>query len=265
MPATSNKVHLSAVITTFNNAATLARCLSSLNLSGVPLTDEILVLDSGSTDNSVAIATKHGARIETKTFSNYSEQKQRAIDLAEHNWILLLDADEWLSKKLQQRLLLWRQHPPAADAYRLERREWLLWRWQHRWSKPVTPIRLLDRRTTRMNNVPVHAAPVSTGRVDTLVATALLHTGEADIHTKVKKINAYSSGQAQWRSSRRFLRLRMLVYPYFAFWREYIFRRQFLNGWAGFIAARSAAFYAFVKYAKAYEFTRKGQGDQPPE
>ncbi|MCF6225274.1 MAG: glycosyltransferase family 2 protein [Xanthomonadales bacterium] len=260
MPSISNKVHLSAVITTFNNAATLARCLASLNLNGLPLTDEILVLDSGSTDNSVAIATSHGAKVETKAFSNYSEQKQHAIELAEHDWVLLLDADEWLSQKLRERLQQWRQQPPSADAYRLQRREWLLWQWQHKWSKPVTPIRLFDRRTSRMNSVPVHAALVCDGQVDTLKA-ALLHTGEADIHTKVEKINEYSSGQAEWRGSRQFLRLRMLVYPGFAFWREYLLRRQFLNGWAGFIAARSAAFYAFLKYAKAYELTRKEQDD----
>lgn len=264
MPSISNKFHLSAVITTFNNEATLGRCLSSLNLNERPLTDEILVLDSGSTDSSVAIATCHGARVETRAFNNYSEQKQRAIELAKHDWVLLLDADEYLSPELQESLLQWRQQPPSADAYRLQRREWLLWRWQHRWSKPVTPIRLFDRRITRMNSVPVHAAPACDGQVDTLKA-ALLHTGEADIHTKVEKINQYSSGQAEWRKSRQFLRLRMLVYPYFAFWREYLLRRQFLNGWAGFIAARSAAFCAFLKYSKAYELTRKGQDDQPPE
>ncbi|MCF6263609.1 MAG: glycosyltransferase family 2 protein [Xanthomonadales bacterium] len=235
-----------------------------MSLNELPLTDEILVLDSGSTDSSVAIATSHEARVETRAFSNYSEQKQRAIELAEHEWILLLDADEWLSQELQERLQQWRQQSPSADAYRLQRREWLLWQWQHKWSKPVTPIRLFDRRTTRMNSVPVHAALQCSGRVETLAA-ALLHTGEADIHSKVEKINAYSSGQAQWRSSRRFLRLRILVYPGFAFWREYLLRRQFLNGWAGFIAARSAAFYAFLKYTKAYELTRKEQNDQSLE
>ena len=251
-----NKTPVSAVITTFNNATTLARCLESLRLDAKLLVDEILVLDSGSTDDSLKLASQHGARIENRAFENYSQQKQRAIDLATHNWVLLLDADEWLSAELQQSLQNWQQQAPAANAYQLQRREWLLWRWQHNWSKPVTAIRLFDRRQTRMNEVPVHAAPVCSGNVETLAGN-LMHTGEANLHIKVEKINAYSSGQAQWRQGRSGLRLRMLLYPWFAFFREYFIRRQFLNGWAGFIAARSAAFYAFLKYAKAYELKQQ--------
>jgi glycosyltransferase involved in cell wall biosynthesis len=264
MPATDQQISLSAVITTFNNAATLERCLVSLKLSGQPLVEEILLLDSGSTDDTLTIALNHGVRVETQPFNNYSEQKQQAIELAGNDWVLLLDADEWLAENLQASLLQWTGVPPRADAYRLQRREWLLWQWQHPWSKPVTPIRLFDRRQTRMNNVPVHATPVCEGKVETM-AGDLLHSGEANLRTKVEKINAYSSGQAQWRQPRKWLRMRMLVYPWFAFWREYLLRRQFLNGWAGFIAARSAAFYAFLKYAKAYELGRKGQGGDQSE
>lgn len=264
MPSKAKQVTLSAVITTFNNAATLECCLASLRFNGHTLVDEILVLDSGSTDNTLSIAQSHGARIETKIFENYSNQKQHAINQAKHDWVLLLDADEYLAESLQASLNQWLRQAPRADAWRLQRREWLLWRWQHPWSKPVTPIRLFDRRQTHMNNVPVHAALKCSGTVATLSGD-LLHTGEADLHTKVEKINAYSSGQAQWRQQRHGLRLRMLFYPCFAFWREYLLRRQFLNGWAGFIAARSAAFYALLKYAKAYELNRAEHSNNQPE
>ncbi|MBE9547933.1 MAG: glycosyltransferase family 2 protein [Proteobacteria bacterium] len=264
MPSKDRQLALSAVITTFNNADTLERCLASLSYTGQPLTDEILVLDSGSTDGTVATALSHGARIETRAFDNYSQQKQYAINQAGYDWVLLLDADEWLAENLQANLYRWLRKTPRAEAYRLQRREWLLWRWQHPWSKPVTPIRLFNRRQTRMNEVPVHAALICSGKVETLPGD-LLHSGEADLHTKVEKINTYSSGQAQWRQSRKWLRLRMFFYPWFAFWREYLLRRQFLNGWAGFMAARSAAFYAFLKYAKAYELNRSGQGSDQSE
>ncbi len=243
---------LSAVITTFNNAATLGRCLQSLQLDGNLLVDEILVLDSGSVDKTLELARQFEARIEVQPFVDYSSQKQRAIDLAVFDWVLLLDADEWLSESLQQSLVGWCDTEPSVSAHRLKRREWLLWRWQHRWSKMASPVRLFNRKYAQMNQVPVHAAVQARGGISTLDGY-LLHSGEATLQTKVDKINAYSSGQASWRSGRSFLRLRMLLYPCFAFWREYLLRRQFLNGWAGFMAAKSAAFYAFLKYAKAFE------------
>ena len=255
MPAT---VSLSVVITTFNNAATLERCLHSLQPAGNPIYDELLILDSGSTDKTLKIATSFAANITHQTFNNYSDQKQSAIDRAGNHWVLLLDADEYLSTELQNSLNHWCQHKPAADAYQLKRCEWIYWRWQHPGTKMVTVLRLFDRRLAKMNKVPVHAAIQSSGQTGQLKGL-LLHTGEASITQKVAKINAYSSGQANWRSSRTGLRLRMLFYPWFAFWREYLLRRQFLNGWAGFIAARSAAFYAFIKYAKAYENQRNGR------
>lgn len=243
---------LSAVITTFNNARTLERCLEALQFEGKLLVDEILILDSGSSDTTQQIAKQYDARIESHPFADYSCQKQYAINLATHDWVLLLDADEWLAESLQLSLDSWRKNDPAVLAYQLKRQEWMLWRWQHHWSKAVSPIRLFNRTAARMNKVPVHAAIETLGKVGVLQGY-LRHSGEANLHLKVEKINAYSSGQASWRQGRSFLRLRMLVYPGFAFWREYLLRRQFMNGWAGFMAAKSASFYAFLKYAKALE------------
>ena len=82
---------LSGVVTTLDNAATLDACLASLAFC-----DEIVVLDSGSTDATVVIAERHGARVHTQPFAGYSAQKQAALDLAQHDWTLLLDADEFL-------------------------------------------------------------------------------------------------------------------------------------------------------------------------
>ena len=252
---------LSAVITTFNNASTLRRCLQSLQRSGELFVDEVLVLDSGSSDQTVQIARQFGARIETQPFVDYGSQKQQAINLACHDWILLLDADEWLAESLQLSIAQWRSHGNGGViAYRLKRQEWILWRWQHRWSKAVSPIRLFNRQHARMNKVPVHAAITAQGSTATMQGY-LRHTGEASLHRKVDKINAYSSGQAKWRQTRGLLRFRMLVYPLFAFWREYLLRRQFLHGWAGFMAAKSASFYAFLKYAKAFEAQKNKAGN----
>ena len=90
-PVSIERVPLSGVVTTLDNAATLDECLASLAFC-----DEIVVLDSGSTDATVAIAERHGARVHTQAFAGYSAQKQAALDLAQHDWALLLDADEFL-------------------------------------------------------------------------------------------------------------------------------------------------------------------------
>lgn len=242
---------LSLVVTTFNNADTLARCLDS-----VPCADEILVLDSGSADRTLEIARERGARVETRRFAGYGSQKQYAIELASHDWVLLLDADEALTGELADWIARTKREAFDADGYELPRMEQIFWRMQSRFSRPSFHLRLFDRRLTRMNDVPVHASPECEGRVRRL-NRAFLHFGEPDIHTKVEKVNRYSSGLVSYRR-RRGNPWVMVLYPPLHFIRLYFFRRQFANGWAGFINAAVGAFYVFLKYAKVYEARRRG-------
>jgi glycosyltransferase involved in cell wall biosynthesis len=236
------------VVTTLNNAATLADCLGSAAAA-----DEILLLDSGSSDATVAIAEQFQARVVVEAFKGYGPQKQSAIDQASHDWVLLLDADEALSPALAaeiERALI----NPTATGFSLPRRERMFWRWQHRWSRHNRFLRLFDRRCHRIGGDPVHAAPAGGGRVQRLHAV-FLHVGEPDIHTKIDKINAYSSGLVAHKLGRQpgWIRTRMLFYPPLIFIKHYLLKRQWLNGWAGFIASVSGAFYTFLKYAKVYE------------
>lgn len=246
---------LSAVVTTLNNAETLERCLAS-----VAFADDLVVLDSGSSDATVEIAQKYKARIFTEPFANYSRQKQSAIDKAKHDWVLLLDADEALTDAARP-LIEAALERPRESGFRLPRREQMFWTFQHAASWINAHLRLFDRRCGGMNDVPVHAAPEVAGAVRTLHGAILLHYGEPDIRTKVDKINAYSSGLVadKLRRRQRFLGLRMLVYPPLFFVRQYFFKRYFLNGWAGFISAATGAFYVFLKYAKVYEAKRRGR------
>jgi glycosyltransferase involved in cell wall biosynthesis len=247
---------LSVVVTTLNNAATLERCLASAAFA-----EDIVVLDSGSTDGTLEIAAKYHSRIFTEAFKGYSAQKQSAIDKAAHNWVLLLDADEEVSATARAPIqrALENVGPAQPAGFRLPRREQMFWTFQHALSWTNAHLRLFDRRRCRMNNVPVHAAPETEGRVRTLRTAILLHHGEPDIHTKVEKINAYSTGMVadKVRRGQRFLGLRMLVYPPVFFLRQYFVKRYFLNGWAGFISAATGAFYVFLKYAKVYEARRR--------
>ena len=250
---------LSAAVTTFNNGATLERCLAS-----VAWADDLVVLDSGSSDATLEIATRYRARIFSEPFRDYAPQKQSAIDKAAHDWVLLLDADEELTapaRALIERAL----EAPACAGFRLPRREQMFWTFQHARSWTNAHLRLFDRRRGGMNAVPVHAAPEVAGPVRTLLGAILLHHGEPDIRTKVDKVNAYSSGLVadKLRRRQRCIGARMLFYPPVFFVRQYIFKRYFLSGWAGFISAATGAFYVFLKYAKVYEARRAARANTP--
>ena len=246
------RVAYSLVVTTFNNANTLAACLRSAAAA-----DEILLLDSGSSDATVAIAERFHARVVVEAFKGYGPQKQSAIDQATHDWILLLDADEMLSPELAAEIEL-ALCAPTATGFSLPRRERMFWRWQHRWSRHNRFLRLFDRRCHRIGGDPVHAAPGGAGAVQRL-HSVFLHAGEPDIHTKIAKINAYSTGLVAHKlgAHPRFLRTRMVLYPPLIFIKHYVLKRQWLNGWAGFIASVSGAFYTFLKYAKVFEARQK--------
>ena len=243
---------LSGVVTTLNNAATLEACLSSLAFC-----DELVLLDSGSTDATLEIASRHGARIATQPFAGYGPQKQAAIDLASGEWILLLDADEHLTEA--GRIAIERElAAPRADGYRLPRGEWLFWRWPHPATRANWQLRLFRKARGRMNEVPVHAAPEVAGRVLDLDAP-FRHYGEPRLADRVDKVNRYSSGLVEHKRGKhpRFMSVRLLAYPTVAFLKLYLGKRYVLNGWAGYFAARTQAFYAFLKYAKVLEAQRQ--------
>jgi glycosyltransferase involved in cell wall biosynthesis len=252
------RVPLSGVVTTLNNAATLPACLASLAFA-----DEVLVLDSGSSDATVAIAERHGARVLVESFKGYGPQKQSAIDQAAHDWVLLLDADEALTPSAIA-MIEATLAGPAASGYELPRCERMFWRWQHRLSKHNYHLRLFDRRVHRMGEDPIHAAPRrDLGPVQRLDAL-FLHHGEIDIASKVERINRYTSGLSEERSRRMpgwWLKLRLLGYPPLVLLKHWLLKRQFMNGWAGWIAAVSQAYYAFLKDAKALERQRRRAGD----
>lgn len=248
---------LSVVVTTLDNAATLPRLLASVRFA-----DEILLVDSGSHDDTLELARAAGCRILHKPFSGYGSQKGWAISQASHRLVLLLDADEWLPEDCQAEIrgLLGAlgEGDQCLAGWRLARRERVFWRYQHPATRMNRFLRLVDRDRCRMSESSVHAAPEVDGPVGEL-REPFCHDGEPDIHTKVAKINSYSSGLVADKLARgsRFPKLRCLVYPPFFFLRLYVFKRGFLDGWAGFVAAVVGAFYVFLKYAKLDEARRR--------
>ena len=248
----------SLVIITRDNADTLERCLAAADFA-----DEIVVLDSGSADATVEIAERHGARVAFHPFDDYGPQKQRAIDMASHDWILNLDADEVLSPGTRDLIESALENPQFAG-FRLPRRERMFWTVQHRYSWRNGHLRLFDRRRGRMNDVPVHAAVEVDGPVKTLRGADFVNDGDGDIAARVGKINRYSSGMVAHKlgKGQRFSGAMMLLYPPIFFLRQYLFKRYFLSGWAGFIASAVGAFYVFLKYAKLHEARKNGRRER---
>ncbi|MDH3411323.1 MAG: glycosyltransferase family 2 protein [Gammaproteobacteria bacterium] len=249
---------LSVFVTTFNNAETLDRCLSSVSWA-----DEMVVLDSFSTDDTLAIARHHGCQIHQRKFRGYGAQKQMALEHTSNNWVLLLDADEMLSSGLQKEIQALLESGLSAAGYALPRREQVFWRMNHPGVRLNYHLRLFDKRRGRLSDMPVHAAPKVEGKVERLTHP-FFHFGERDIHEKVDKINAYSTGLVAEKLARgrRVNPLVLIFYPPWAFFRSYVLKRAFLDGWAGFIASVVMSFYAFLRYAKLYEHGRRAR-DEP--
>jgi len=253
---------LSAFVTTFNNARTLGACLDS-----VAWADEIVVLDSFSTDDTVAIAKTRGAQVFQHEFLGYGPQKQMALEHTTNDWVLLLDADEALSPDLQREIRSLLARGPDADGYAMPRLEQQYWRMCDRRVRLNHYLRLFDKRRGRVSDLPIHAAPEVDGRVEKLRA-CFYHFGETDMHTKVDKLNHYSTGLVADRvaKGRRPHPIALLILPPLFFLRSYLFKRGFINGWVGFVNSVMIAFYVFLKYAKVYEhhqFEKYGSSQMP--
>ena len=256
---------LSAVITSYNNAATLDRCLAS-----VAFADEILLLDSFSDDASLEIAKQHQAMIAQQRFAGFGPQKQRAVDLALHDWILLLDADEALSAAAQTEIAAMRDQQQLQDAgYRLRRREWLAWRepieqhgrWQGALVRLTDHLRLFDRRQVRLSEHPVHAAPVATKRTP-LLRHELLHWGDAPFARRLEKQRHYAQllTSPARQKKHQSAALRRLASPTAALLRDLLLRRYLLDGALGWRAAWCSAQCSRIK-ARACGEASQGLAD----
>ena len=250
-------IKVSAVVTCFNNEQTIVKCIESLIF-----TDEIIVLDSFSTDKTLSLLKQFDCIVHQQKFKGYSLQKQDAINLASNDWVILLDSDEYLTESAQQKIKSWTQSSPSADAYELPRREWVFWQWSHKFVHMNKFVRLFNRQKAQVSDAMIHESIKTTGRVATLNAV-IKHLGETSITLKLEKINKYSQLAAlqKFQRGKRVGLIKLLLYPLWYFFKQYFIRRQIFNGAAGFINAYINSKYAFLKYAKLYEL-QKNKLDQ---
>jgi len=253
---------LSAFVTTYNNERTLQACLESVRWA-----DEILVLDSFSSDGTLDIARAYTNIIHQEPFKGYGPQKQSALEKTSHRWVLLLDADEALTPASRAEIQALLATGPSAAGYTLPRLEQVFWRMSDPGVRMNHFLRLFDKTRGRVTDMPVHAAPAVDGPVARL-AQPFYHYGETSLFVKVDKVNHYARGlvadkQAKGKRANPWV---CVFYPPLAFFKSYFLKRNYRNGWAGFMASAVMAFYAFLKYADLYEaeqFARHGSKLMP--
>lgn len=239
---------ITATIITLNEERNVARAIESLRLS-----DEILIVDSGSTDRTLELAEKLGARVLEAGWLGYAAQKNWAAEHASHDWILSLDADEALSEALEAEIWNLKKSGPAYDAYTMPRLARYLGRWiYHSGWYPDRKVRLYHRDKAKWVGDFVHESVNVHGRVGHLQSNILHFTCDS-LSEHVKTMDRYTTLAAQEIAARKMKvpLSRLIVDPAWTFIKSYLLQRGFLDGPEGLTIAHMAAFYTFLKYAKA--------------
>jgi len=245
---------LSVCIITLNEEANIARTLMSVRFA-----DEVIVVDSGSTDRTVEIARQHGAQVFYEPWAGFARQKNSAIDKCTGDWILSLDADEELSPALQAQLRALLPSRHACEAYCIPRRNLFCGRWiKHGGFYPDLKLRLFRRGSARFEDRLVHETMVLTGTKSDLDCD-LLHHAYPTLDGYIRQMNHYSSLGAEIlaaqgtvsKSLPAFL-YNIVLRPAGNFIWNYFFRLGFLDGREGLMLHLYHCGYVSWKYAKAW-------------
>jgi len=246
-------VKISVTVITKNEAADIDAALAS-----VAWADEIVVVDSRSTDETVAIARRRTDRVVVREWPGYIEQKNYAASIASHDWILSLDADERVTPELASEIRSVLAGTPRAAAFRIPRVTWHLGRWIRTtdWY-PDYQLRLYDRRSAQWTGKYVHEAVTVRGGIGQLRGE-LQHYAYRDIADHLETIDRYTTLAARQmhEAGRRATVLDLTFHPFFAFLRNYVLRGGFRDGATGFTISRMNAYYVFLKFAKLRELER---------
>jgi glycosyltransferase involved in cell wall biosynthesis len=245
---------VTVTVITRNEATDIADALAS-----VAWADEIVVIDSQSTDDTVAIARRFTDRVEVRAWPGYVAQKNYAASIATHDWILSLDADERVTPALATEIQSRLSAAAPNAAFRIPRVTFHLGRWIRStdWY-PDFQLRLYDRRAAEWTGRYVHEAIAVRGAVGQLRGE-LQHYAYRDIADHLETIDRYTTLAARQmhEAGRRAGALDLAVHPPAAFLRNYIAKGGFRDGVTGLVISRMNAYYVFLKFAKLWELQRK--------
>jgi glycosyltransferase involved in cell wall biosynthesis len=242
---------LTAVVYTKNNEVVIEDALRSLSFA-----DELILLDSGSSDNTVALAKPLVHRVEVRNWTGFCDQLNHIPTLATHEWILVLDADERLSPasiaEIQKVL-----EDPKDVCYRFPRSTFYLNRWlKHGEFYPDYTLRLYQKGCGHYEGEP-HAQLLPQGTIGTM-REPIKHLMFENLGQQLDTMNRYSLEHAQQKvaQGKKSSRMAALVHSLQRFVKGYVFKAGFLDGWAGFVAALTASFNVFFKYVRVEDEAR---------
>jgi glycosyltransferase involved in cell wall biosynthesis len=244
-----DKLPLTVAVIALNASTQIGALLES-----VAFADEVLVVDSGSTDDTVAIAKAAGARVIFQAWLGFGRQKQFAVSSAKHDWVLCLDVDERVTPRLAASIRA-AFAAPRYRAYRMPRRNRFLGRWLgHGEGYPDLSLRLFHRAHAGWSNDEVHETVLTTAEVGRLEGD-LLHESAEDVATYLAKQNRYTSLQAAalHQQGVRAGYGRLLLSPFVRFVKFYFLRGGFLDGGPGFAHVVIGCTNTFHKYLKLLE------------
>jgi glycosyltransferase involved in cell wall biosynthesis len=245
---------ISVVIITFNEETKLCRCIESVK----PVADEIIVLDSFSTDNTVNIARLSGAVVYQQTFHGYKEQKNAALELASYHYILSIDADETLSVELINSILIAKERF-TCSAYTMNRCNFFGGRFiRHGLWYPDKKIRLFDKRMASWGGMNPHDKVILPGRATiSHLEGDLFHYSFNNINEYIKRNEEISciAARSLYKAGHR-TGIKILINPLWRFIKSYFVKKGFLDGYPGFIIAKNTAAQAYMKYKKLNKLNR---------
>jgi hypothetical protein len=242
---------LSVVVITRNEADRIGRLLASVTFA-----DEVVVVDSGSTDDTVRICRAAGAKVVHRDWQGYAEQKQAALELGSGEWILNLDADEAISDLSATEIFLAIAKAPSdAVGFSMPRLSRYLNRWiRHGGWYPDRKVRLVRRAMGKWIGEGIHERLEVSGRVLEL-KQPILHYVYRSISDQVRTINSFSTLTAEHagRAGTRLYLLYGLLHAVGKFLECAVWKMGFLDGMAGLVIAVNSSFYVFLKHAKTWE------------
>jgi glycosyltransferase involved in cell wall biosynthesis len=245
---------ITAIIPTFNNERIIRRCLESVKWA-----DEILVVDSFSTDKTLDICKEYEARIIQHEYINSAIQKNWAIPQAAHEWILLLDSDEELEPGFREEVSAILENPPEnIDGYRMARKNLIYGKWVKTCGIYPDYLVRLFRKKCRYIEREVHAhidiAPERTGHF----SRHIIHHDFTDLHGYLTKFTRYMKYEVDQlvKEGRKFRLREITLRPLYMFCRSYFYKQGFRDGIRGFLLSVLAAYYNFIMYMKLWEYER---------